>query len=89
MQKKGLKSELVVELVQLKFTYITVVTYSKLGHMILVTQPMLQSRPNWTELKWMHSYIQILCTIFPRIVSAETIQGRNYLRKYGRFQKCK
>ena len=27
----------------------------------LVTQPMLQRRPNWTELRSMDSYIQILC----------------------------
>ena len=39
----------------------------------LVTQPMMQRPPNWTELRLMDPYIQILCTVFPRIVSAETI----------------
>ena len=30
----------------------------------LVTQPMLQRRPNRTELRSMDSYIQILCSVF-------------------------
>ena len=28
---------------------------------VLVTQPMIQCRTNWTELRSMDSYIQILC----------------------------
>ena len=34
---------------------------AKLTALSLVTQPMLQRRPNWTELRSMGSYIQILC----------------------------
>ena len=34
---------------------------SKRDNKTLVTQPMLQLRPNWSELRSMDSYIQILC----------------------------
>ena len=34
-------------------------TLTKRGGLALVTQPMLQHRPNWTELRSMDSYIQI------------------------------
>ena len=35
----------------------------KLHELALVTQPMLQRRPNRTELRLMDSYIQILCRL--------------------------
>ena len=54
----------------------------------LVTQSMMQRRPNPTELRWMDSYIQILCKfqkckqkVPPRPSVQECIENQSYVIK--------